>query len=431
MYILLTMSIPLLRRRKAGSDTSRVGLLPGKPPISVNQASARTGQSKQGLKCCGRLKRKLDMTHEEAGALRPRQEIAALPPYNAGLSARIAREVSGRSDIAALASNENPYGCSPLVSSALSDLATSRYSDSASRELRGALSKRLGFPAEQIVCGNGSEELIAAVCRAFLEKGDSVLTIAPSFGLHEIEPKAAGARVIKVPMTADLDYDVPLLEQVLAKLPKLVFLSSPSNPVGKALTEEALERILSGLRPQTLLVLDEAYFEMIEPGYPDGLKVLSRFGGISWIDLRTFSKAYGLAGLRVGYGVASHSDIARAVRAALTPFNVNVAAQTAAVAALEDSAWMENVTAVLRRDRDHLASRLEQMGLRVIPSQANFLFIDLGVDAAQVAKDLLLKGIIVKPWMEPGYTNFLRVSIGKPEDNDRIAHELGTMFANK
>lgn len=355
----------------------------------------------------------------------PRQEVAALPIYNAGISAAVAQRVSGREDIAALASNENPYGASPAVAAALGSLVPSRYSDPASGALRQALSEKLGTVPNRIVCGNGSEELIAALCRAYLQKGDTVLTISPCFGLHEIEPMAAGAQVIKVPMTTAFDYDVDTLAHELARRPKIVFISSPSNPVGKALSRPELDRLLDAVQPGTLFVLDEAYFELVDPGYPDGLKMLPHRPGLSWVVLRTFSKAYGLAGLRVGYGISSDDGIARAIRAALTPFNVNAAAQAAAVAALQDDDWMHEATAKIRRDRTILADHLCEMGVRVVPSQTNFLFLDLDTEAAPVASALLQKGIIVKPWMEAGYTNFLRVSIGTAGDNERFAQELG------
>lgn len=358
----------------------------------------------------------------------PRKEIAALPIYNAGISAAVARRVSGRQDIAALASNENPYGSSPAVSAALAALVPSRYSDSASGALRQALSEKLGTPSDRIVCGNGSEELIAALCRAYLQKGDTVLTISPCFGLHEIEPMAAGAHVIKAPMTAAFDYDVDALVRELTRRPKIVFISSPSNPVGPALSRPAIDRLLDAVHPTTLFVLDEAYFELTDPGYPDGLKVLADRSDLSWVVLRTFSKAYGLAGLRVGYGISSDKGIAKAMRAAVTPFNVNAAAQAAAIAALQDEAWMLEATAKIRLERTNLADRLHQLGVHVVPSQTNFLFLDLATEAAPVASALLQKGIVVKPWMETGYTHFLRVSIGTAGDNERFATELGRVL---
>lgn len=357
-------------------------------------------------------------------ALSPRQEVAALPLYNAGISIAAARQASARRDIAALASNENPYGTSPAVPAALGSLVLSRYSDSACTALRRTLSEKLGADSDRIVCGNGSEELIAALCRAYLGKGDTVLTIAPCFGLHEIEAMAAGARVIKVPITVAFDYDVDALVRELARGPKIVFISSPSNPVGKALSRPQLECLLNAVQPETLFVLDEAYFELIDPDYPDGLGVLADRPGLSWAVLRTFSKAYGLAGLRVGYGITSNDCIALNMRATLTPFNVNAAAQAAAIAALGDEGWMLGAVAKIRHDRTLLADRLRAMGIGVVPSQTNFLFLDLKTEAAPVADALLRKGIIVKPWREAGYTNFLRVSIGTAGDNERFAREL-------
>ena len=365
-----------------------------------------------------------DMSLIEENALKSRPEVAALPAYNAGITASVARRVSGRQDVAALASNENPYGVSPAVTAALSGIDPSRYSDSAASTLRHALSDKLGVGIERITCGNGSEELIAALCRAYLQKGDVVLTVSPSFGLHEIEPMAAGARVVKVPMTDKLEFNIDALDEQLARRPKIVFISSPTNTLGVALALPELERLLNATLPGTLFVLDEAYFELIDSDYPDGLKVLQNRTGLSWVVLRTFSKAYGLAGLRVGYGVASDAGIARATRSTLTPFNVNSVAQAAATAALQDEEWMQNVTARIKADRVILTERLRKMGVRVVPSQTNFLFLDLEKDAATVAKALLQKGIIVKPWMEANYTNFLRVSIGTAKDNDRFAQEL-------
>lgn len=366
-----------------------------------------------------------NMNSMEENPLSPRKEISGLPVYNAGISAAVARRVSGRDDVVLLASNENPYGVSPAVTATLGALLPSRYSDPSCSALREALSQQLGATPDRIVCGNGSEELIAALCRAYLHKGDAVLTISPCFGLHEIEPLAAGAEVIKVPMTEAFDFDVEALVLELSRRPKIVFISSPSNPVGNAMSQPDLERLLDAVQPGTLFVLDEAYFELIDPGLPDGLKVLSQRPALSWVVLRTFSKAYGLAGLRVGYGIASDHDIARVMRAALTPFNVNAAAQAAAIAALQDAAWMHDAAARVRRDRSVLAERVRGLGLKVVPSQANFLFIDLSIEAAPLARVLLESGIVVKPWMEAGYANFIRVTIGTAGENERFVLELG------
>ncbi|YCI06987.1 histidinol-phosphate transaminase (plasmid) [Ensifer sp. D2-11] len=334
-----------------------------------------------------------------------------------------ARHYSGRQDIAALASNENPDGCSPQVTAALANLNPSRYSDPACTTLRAALSQKLGVTAERIVAGNGSEEMIAAVCRAVLRPGTLAATVCPGFGLHEIEALSNGAKVEKVAMRTDLDFDISAIAAMLERAPAIFFLSSPSNPVGPALDRESLKRILEAVSHKTLLVLDEAYFEFTDDDVPDGLAALLATD-LSWVVLRTFSKAYGLAGLRVGYAVTSDARLARAVTAAKTPFNVNAAAQVAAVAALKDDAWMRSSVAALKRERMRVADAVDTMGLSAARSQTNFLFIDVGRDSRAALDHFLSKGIIVKPWKEEGYETFIRVTIGKPSENDRFLDAL-------
>ena len=347
--------------------------------------------------------------------------VAALPAYNAGMSLSAARATSGRDDIARLGSNENPLGCSPKVMEALASSAFEpwRYADPACRELRDVLAKHVGVDAAQIVVGNGSEEMIAAISRAILTPGASVVTVVPSFGLHEIEPLAMGATVVKVPMTEDLGFDLPALVKALQAGPQILFLSSPWNPVGPALDAAALDQLIAATGPGTLFVLDEAYFEFRGAGIPNGIEVL-RKAGIPHVVLRSFSKAYGLAGLRVGFAVCSDTDIARVVAAAKTPFNVNASAQLGAIAAIGDQAWMENAVKTIQAERARTLTALTALGLRIAESHTNFLFFDCGTDASVVAANLLKEGIIVKPWKEKGYETFLRATIGNPDENTRL-----------
>ena len=351
--------------------------------------------------------------------------VAALPVYNAGMNVAVARARSGRDDIARLASNENPDGCSPRVMAALGSAAFEpwRYADPACTALREELANHLNVDASEIVVGNGSEEIIGAISRALLTEGASVVTVSPSFGLHEIEPLAMGAKVVKTPMTADLGFDVGALVEAIAKGPRIVFLSSPWNPVGPALDRPALDRLVAALRPQTLFVLDEAYFEFADPTIPDGVRYL-RERGVAHIVLRTFSKAYGLAGLRVGYAVCSDPEIARVVCAATPPFNVNAAAQLAAIAALKDAEWMHKSIAGIRGERSRVFATLKSLRLRVADSQTNFVFFETAMDSSALATALLGDGIIVKPWREPGYERFLRATIGAPAENSRLIEAL-------
>lgn len=351
--------------------------------------------------------------------------IAALPPYNAGMNIAMARALSGHQDIARLASNENPDGCSPNVMKALASPSFEpwRYADPACTALRAALGEKVAIDPGLIVVGNGSEEMIAAISRAVLSPGACVVTTVPSFGLHEIEPLAVGAKVAKIPMTAEMGFDLPALETAIAAGPRIVFISSPWNPVGPGLDHVALRRLIAAVRPGTLFVLDEAYFEFSDPGAPDGIEIL-RDSGIDYVLLRTFSKAYGLAGLRVGYALCSSVELAAVIAAAKTPFNVNGAAQIAAIAALADEGWMKASASRVRAERERVAAALAGLGFRVAPSQTNFLFFDCKGDSTRLATSLLGQGIIVKAWRESGYEHYLRVTIGSPADNDRLITAL-------
>ncbi len=359
--------------------------------------------------------------HPAGNGLAFNPRVASLPPYNAGMNVAVARAKSGRDDIARLASNENPYGCSPEVMAALVTPAFEpwRYADASASALREELAATLGVSADEIVVGNGSEEMIAAISRALLVEGTGVVTTVPSFGLHEIEPLAVGAKVVKIAMTPELNFDVDALVAAIAAGPRVVFIASPWNPVGPALDAPALERLVAAVKPGTLFVYDEAYFEFADANTPDGLHFL-RARGVAHVVLRTFSKAYGLAGLRVGYAICSDAQIARVVGLATTTFNVNAAAQLAAIAAWRDGAWMRDSVAKIRAERERVAAALEGLGYRVAPSQTNFVFFDAREDSAATAAHLLSEGIIVKAWREPGYLQFVRATIGTPEENDRL-----------
>jgi histidinol-phosphate aminotransferase len=353
--------------------------------------------------------------------LRCNPHIDALPAYNAGMNIAVARAATGLSHFARLASNENPHGCAPAVIDALASNAFEpwRYNDPAAAELRTKLAGHLDIPFERIVVGNGSEELIAAATRAFVGASDEFVTVLPSFGRHEIEALAVGAKVTKLDMSSELDFPLDALVAALARRPAIVMLSSPWNPVGASLSAAGLQRLIDATLPGTLFVLDEAYIEFADAETPNGIEML-RSSGLAYLVLRTFSKAYGLAGLRVGYGACSHDDIARMITGAKTPFDVNVAAQFAAIAALDDQTWMRATAARIVAERDRVAAAIADMGLPASVSQANFVFFDCGAESDTFALALLHRGVIVKDWREPGYTHFIRASIGSAADNDQL-----------
>jgi histidinol-phosphate aminotransferase len=350
-----------------------------------------------------------------------RPAIRTLPPYNSGLSAEHVRARFHISEVAKLGSNENPWGASPRVHAALAEAVqdAALYPDPGSDVLRHALAARLGASPDRLAFGNGSEDLISVCAHSFLSPGDEMITVLPSFGLHVIYSQAIGAESRLIPSLSDYSIDVPGIIAALTPRTRLVMFSAPSNPLGTTITGEDLERLLGAMAEDTLLVFDEAYFEYAaaEESYPGFLAILER-SNRAWILLRTFSKAYGLAGLRVGYAIASDASLIEIIDRARTPFNVNRFAQVAAVAALEDTQHMHDCVARTIAERKRVRAALIEMGYRSSPSIANFLFFDAREDASALAERLLAHGVIVKPWRESGYKQHVRVSIGLPHAND-------------
>ncbi len=364
-------------------------------------------------------------------ALRP--AIRTLPAYNSGLSAEHVRARYHVSEVAKLGSNENPWGASPRVQAALSNAIqdVSLYPDPASDVLRQLLAERLAVAPARLAFGNGSEDLISVAAHSFLSPGEEMITILPSFGLHAIYAQAAGADVRFVGSLPDYRIDIQGMIAVLTPRTRMVMFSAPSNPLGTTITGEDLERLLHALASDTLLLFDEAYYEYAAAAdsYPGFLRILER-SNRTWILLRTLSKAYGLAGLRIGYGIASDAALIDVIDRARTPFNVNRFAQVAAAAALEDMAHVENCVALTIAERERVRTALQDMGYAPSASVANFLFFDCHQDASLLAGKLLSHGVIVKPWREPGYTHHLRVSTGLPRANDLFLAALQKESSN-
>jgi histidinol-phosphate aminotransferase len=351
-----------------------------------------------------------------------RADVRGLPTYNAGLSGEFVRARYGVSHVAKLGSNENPRGASAAVLAHLAESTTAGtlalYPDPSCSALRALIAERLAVDPEQLLFGNGSEDLLAIAAHTFLAPGDEVITVIPSFGLHIIYPQSVGAKVVTVPMRSDFEFDIDALVAAISPRTRMLIISNPANPVGCAMDVNDMRRLLNAVSPGTLVLWDEAYFEYAcdEDGYPDSLAVL-RESGLPWLLLRTFSKAYGLAGLRVGYGVASAPELAGLMNRVRTPFNINQIAQQAAAVAFGDQAHVAASVKDARSGREWIRAAL--IGLRVNParSRANFLFFDCGEDAAKLTGRMLEDGVIVKPWREPGYENCMRVSVGNAADN--------------
>jgi histidinol-phosphate aminotransferase len=349
-----------------------------------------------------------------------REAVTALLPYNAGLRAEEIRRLYAPPRIAKLGSNENPYGPSLRVREALLE-ATSleQYPDPNCMDLREDIARSLGVTPDRLIFGNGSEDILAFACRCFINPGDEVVLSSPTFSVYRDNAIVMGAKIIDVPRKADLSLDDAATIAALSARTKLLFLCNPNNPTGNAIPAAAFEAICAAAHPNTVIVADEAYYEYARGGdYPESIPMLDRMGK-RYLALRTFSKAYGLAGLRVGYGVASESAFARHLDLVRTAFNVNRLAQIAARAAWSDQAMVAKTVSATLAERDRIARALTAMGHEPAPSRANFLFFDAKRPAAAMAQALLRHGVIVKPW-GGNFATWLRVSIGHAEDNDQF-----------
>lgn len=361
----------------------------------------------------------LEMT-DGRGLLRP--ELASLPPYNAGLAAEEALARPGVTRVAKLGSNENPLGPSPEARAAAA-AALDRmhvYPDPQGRALVADLAAGHGCAPWQVVLGNGSEDLLAVLARAILRPGDRVVTLYPSFPLHEDYARLMGAEVERVGLDATGQIDMPALLAAVARPARLLLFSNPMNPTGRWLSPAELAAVLAAVDPATVVCIDEAYHEYAEGAdYASAEGLLAAHPGAALV-LRTFSKAWGLAGLRIGYGLTNSRELRRGLDIARTPFNVNAPAQAAARAALSSPEAVATAVALVNRERDRVAARLAALGLRVLPSKGNFLFFDARRPSTDIAEALLDRGVIVKPWKQEGYTTWLRVSIGLESENDQF-----------
>ncbi|MDI3279852.1 MAG: histidinol-phosphate transaminase [Bacillota bacterium] len=353
-----------------------------------------------------------------------RPEIFRIQPYSPGKPiAEVEREL-GLRDVIKLASNENPLGPSPRAVAALAQAISSVhfYPESRPPLLRRRLAELNGVSPDQVIVGNGSDELIKLLAETFLRPGDEVLLPAPTFSEYEFAAHLMGARPVSVPCR-DFKPDWERMVQAVTERTRMIFLPSPNNPTGRALREEELISLLSGVPPAVLVVVDEAYREYAEdPLYHrDSPRLLTRFANL--VLLRTFSKIYGLAGLRIGYGLADPAVIDLVYRVC-EPFNVNALAQEAALAALDDEEHLAASRENNRRGKEYLEAELKALGLNPVPTEANFFFVGLGRDCREVFRALLQRGIIVRTGDIFGEPEYIRVTIGTPEQNRRLIQAL-------
>lgn len=352
-----------------------------------------------------------------------RKEISRLAPYVAGKPiAQVKREL-GLTDVIKLASNENPLGPSPKALSAMMEAAKEGhiYPDPTAFTLKEALAAKFGVRPEQLIIGDGSDELIMLIGQTFINPGDECVMPAPSFPIYALSSDLMGGKTIKVPLR-DGWVDLEAMLAAVTERTKVFFLCNPNNPTGTMVGRAALDDCIKRLPEDVIIVLDEAYSEYVEgDDYPDSLRYL-RDGRMVFI-LRTFSKIYGLAGLRVGYGIGPADAIDLVNRPRLS-FNVNSLAMAAAVAALGDA---EHVAASRKMNHEgklYLYGEFDRLGLHYLPTETNFILVDIRRDSNEVFLELQKRGVIVRPAHLFGYQGWQRITIGTPAENKRLIEAL-------
>ncbi len=361
------------------------------------------------------------------------QYVRGIAPYQGGRPiSEIAREYGfAESEIVKLASNENPLGMGPKARDAMLAAAADigRYPDGNGFELKAAIGKRFGIPAEWITLGNGSNDILELAAHAFLQPDRESVYSAHSFAVYALATQATGAKAVVVPATQGLGHDLAAMGRAVTDRTGIVWIANPNNPTGTFIAANEIKAFIDDIPHQVLVILDEAYTEYLSDS--------DRYNALEWVARmpnllvsRSFSKAYGLAGLRIGFGVAQPAitDLLNRIR---QPFNVNSLAQAAACAALFDDAFLEQSRRVNSEGMQQFISAFNDLGLQWIPSWGNFILVKMGQapDAGmQVFQALLAKGVITRPVANYGLPQWLRISIGTREENTRCIDALSAIM---
>ncbi|HEY9036664.1 MAG TPA: histidinol-phosphate transaminase [Pseudomonadales bacterium] len=353
--------------------------------------------------------------------------VRSLQPYQPGKPIEELQRELGITDIIKLASNENPLGAGALARQAYAGVVRelALYPDGGGYRLKKALADKLSVQTTQVTLGNGSNDILDLIGRAFLRPGVSAVFSEHAFVVYPITTQVAGARAIAVP-AKNWGHDLDAMASAIADDTRLVFIANPNNPTGTAVSDAALRRFMQSVRDDVIVVLDEAYFEYgLGHDLPDGVALLNEFPNL--VVTRTFSKAYGLAALRVGYSI-SQPAIADVMNRLRMPFNVNAPALAAAEAALSDQAHIDETARINRDGLQQLSAGFEAMSLRFIPSLGNFIAFEVPVDAMACYQGLLRRGVIVRPIGVYAMPHHLRVTVGLPEQNARFLSALASVL---
>lgn len=348
--------------------------------------------------------------------------IRTLVPYEPGKPIEEVEREYGIANSVKLASNENPLGPSPMAQAAIREKLAQihLYPDGDCFYLKRGLAQKLGVAPESLIFGNGSNEIIELAARTFLRPGDEAVMAEQAFVVYQLIVQAVGGKSKAVPLR-DYTHNLGAIADAVTPQTRLVFLANPNNPTGTIFRRQEWERFLKKVSKDVLLIVDEAYFEYVQdPAYPDSLTYHETDRAI--LTLRTFSKLYGLAGLRIGYGIGS-KDIVAMMQRVRQPFNVNAPAQWAALAALEDSDHVKRSLEVNRAGLDYLQSEFQKLGLEFVPSQGNFILVRVG-KGQEVFQQLLGRGVIVRPMGGYRFPEHVRVTVGTMAENQKFIEAL-------
>jgi histidinol-phosphate aminotransferase len=349
--------------------------------------------------------------------------IQSLKPYVAGRSIEEVRAQYNPPRIVKLGSNENPLGANPKVLKALAGAMPriSLYPDGSNRKVRAAIAKFYGLETEQVMVGNGSDEVMLMMALAFVKPGERVVISENTFSEYEFSGRVLDGEIIKVPLR-NLRYDLPGFVKTLTRKPRMMFLCNPNNPTGNYFTHPELETLLRKTPRDCLVVVDEAYADYATArDFPRCLELQRRHPNL--LVSRTFSKLYGMAGLRLGYGMG-HPALIRETLRVKTPFNLNLLVQTAALTALKDRAFIRRSLAVNRKGKVQIEAGLKKLGLPFLPTQANFICFEVSRPAVELCGDLLKRGVIIRALRSFGLPDWCRVTIGTAEQNRFFLREL-------
>ncbi|KUK37284.1 MAG: histidinol-phosphate aminotransferase [Thermacetogenium sp.] len=352
-----------------------------------------------------------------------RRAIFDLKPYVPGKPIEEVEREYGITGVIKLASNENPLGPSPAALNALKEAINKvhNYPDGNCYYLKKELANSLHLPEDHFIIGNGTDEILKMLGETFLNPGERVLFAWPSFSEYDFITRLMGARPVTVPLR-NFVHDLDEIARQVDEETKLIFICNPNNPTGTIVGGQDLRLFLNKIPSSVLVVVDEAYYEYVTaPQYTSAVELVKEDKRV--IVLRTFSKIYGLAGLRVGYGIAA-PEIIQLINRVREPFNVNLLAQKAAVAALQDKDFLEQSRNVVLKGKEYLYDSFVRLKLEYIPSEANFIFVNLKRDSREVFMSLLKEGIIVRTGDIFGYPTWIRVTVGTPEQNERFIAAL-------